>query len=255
VGAVEHVESADGTPIAYRASGRGDPVVFVHGSATSSADWVFVSPLLQDEFTVVAMDRRGRGESGDAPGYAMDREAEDILAVLEAVDAELLVGHSYGGLCSILAADRTDRLRRFVLYEPPIGIRADRLGQLEELVAAGQLDLALATFLHAAGVPEEQVEAIRSSLAWPVLLDAVPALPREMRAGSAWRHPAGPIDVPTLYLLGSETQSRAYLEGLDDLKAVFSELRSEVIPGQQHIAHVLATQAFAELITGFLKER
>jgi pimeloyl-ACP methyl ester carboxylesterase len=131
------VTSIDGTPVAYRVSGRGDAVLFVHGSATSSADWLVVLPLLRDRLTVVTMDRRGRGRSGDGPDYAMEREAEDVLAVLDAVDAELLVGHSYGALCSILAAERTDRLRRLVVYEPPIAVKADWVGSVDELVAGG----------------------------------------------------------------------------------------------------------------------
>jgi pimeloyl-ACP methyl ester carboxylesterase len=107
----------------------------------------------------------------------MEREAEDVLAVLDAVDAELLVGHSYGALCSILAAERTGRLRGLVLYEPPIAVPADRLSGLDELVARGDLDAALEGFLRSAGAPDEQFDAIRSSPAWPTLLDAVPALP------------------------------------------------------------------------------
>ena len=61
-----------------------------------------------------------------------------MLAVLEAVDARLLVGHSYGALCSILAAQRTDRLERLVLYEPPIAVQPDRLEGLDEIVASGK---------------------------------------------------------------------------------------------------------------------
>jgi pimeloyl-ACP methyl ester carboxylesterase len=127
VSSVQQVESADGTPIAYRVSGAGDAIVLVHGTGTSSADWAFVAPLLRDRFTVVTMDRRGRGKSGDGPEYAMEREADDVLAVLDAVGAEFLVGHSYGALCSILAAKRMDRLRRLVLYEPPFALTEDRL--------------------------------------------------------------------------------------------------------------------------------
>ena len=128
--AAQHTTSSDGTRIAYRASGSGDPVVLVHGSATWGADWLFVLPFLRDRFTVVTMDRRGRGDSADGPEYTMEHEAEDVLAVVEAVDAELVVAHSYGALCSILAAGRTDRLRRLVLYEPPIAIQGGRLGGL-----------------------------------------------------------------------------------------------------------------------------
>jgi pimeloyl-ACP methyl ester carboxylesterase len=251
VTAVQHVDSADGTPIAYRASGSGDPILFVHGSATSSADWAFVLPLLRDRFTVVTMDRRGRGASGDGAEHAMAREAEDVLAVLDAVGAELLVGHSYGALCSILAAERSDRLRRLVLYEPPIAARERDLRRLDEVVAAGELDAALEGFLRSAGAPDDQLEAIRSSPAWPVLLDAVPALPRELHACAAWRNPPGPIHVPALFLLGGETSSPVYLDGLDELQAAFPDARRELIPGQRHIGHVFAAGAFAGLVADF----
>jgi pimeloyl-ACP methyl ester carboxylesterase len=249
--AIEHATSADGTSIAYRTAGSGEPIVFVHGAATSSADWTFVLPHLRDRFTVVTMDRRGRGRSGDTPPYAMQREAEDVLAVLDAVEAELLVGHSYGALCSILAAQATDRLRRVVLYEPPIAISGEGLDRLDRLVANGELDAALGGFLRNAGATAEQLDVIRSSPAWPVLLDAMPVLPRELHAATEWRTPAGPIAVPALFLLGADTTGRVYLDGLDDLHAAFPDHRTESIAGQLHIAHVFAAEAFANLVAGF----
>ena len=225
--------------------------MLVHGAATSSADWVFALPHLRKRFTVVSMDRRGRGNSADAPDYAMEREAEDVLAVLDAVGGELLVAHSYGALCSILAAERTGRLRKLVLYEPPIAVKPAFLDRMEELVAQGEHETVLAAFLAGAGVLGEQVELIRASRAWPVLLDAVPALPRELRAASGWKHPEGPIDTPTLFLRGGDTTSAAYLDTFDDLQAVFTDSRLELLPGQTHIAHVLAAEAFARAVTEF----
>jgi pimeloyl-ACP methyl ester carboxylesterase len=252
VTAVQHTASADGTPIAYRVSGSGEPVVLVHGAGTSSADWVFVQPFLADRYAVVGMDRRGRGKSGDAGHYAMEREAEDILAVLDATGAELLVGHSYGALCSMLAACRTDRLRRLVLYEPPIAARAD-FKPLADLVERGELDAALEAFLSGAGAPPDQLDVIRSSPAWPVLLDAVPTVPRELSACAAWQNPKGPIDVKTLFLLGGDTSAEVYLDGLDELQSAFPDVRQERIPGQFHIAHVFAAEAFAGLVADFLR--
>ena len=242
--------SADGTEIAYRVAGDGEPLVLVHGAGTSSADWVFALPHLRERFTVVTMDRRGRGRSGDSAAYAMEREAEDILAVLDAVGGTLLVGHSYGALCAILAAQRTDRLRRLVLYEPPIAIAEASLEGLEERVAADP-GAALEGFLLGTGTPPEQVGMIRASRAWPVLLDAVPALPRELRAGSRWENPAGPIGVPTLFLRGGETGGRAYLDTFEALQAAFPDGRLDLLPGQTHIAHILAAEAFAAAIIGF----
>jgi pimeloyl-ACP methyl ester carboxylesterase len=252
--AVQHVDSGDGTPISFRVSGSGEPLLLVHGSATSGADWISARPFLRERFTVAIMDRRGRGQSGDGPDYAMEQEAEDVLAVLDAVGAELLVGHSYGALCSILAAERSDRLRRLILYEPPIAIREDRLRGLDDLVAAGELDTALEGFLRGAGTTREQLEEIRSSRAWQVLLEAVPALPRELHAAASWRHPQGPIEVPSLFLHGSRTESPVYLDGLEGLRAAFPDSRRELIPGQLHVGHVFAARDFADLVARFCGE-
>ena len=248
---VQHATSADGTQIGFRTTGEGEPIVFVHGVATTGADWLFIRAHLRARHTLVMMDRRGRGNSGDAADYSMEREAEDVLAVLEAVDARLLVGHSYGALCSILAAQRTDQLERLVLYEPPVAVQPQWLEGVDELVERGDQDLALETFLRSAGTSDEQLAAIRSSPAWPVLLQAVPPLPRELRACTGWRAPRGTIDIPTLFLLGAETTSPAYLDGLDDTLAVFSDLTRETIAGQMHVAHVFDAERFAERIASF----
>ena len=249
--AVEQVASADGTRIGYRSWGAGDPILFVHGTATTGADWLFVLPLLRKRFTVVSMDRRGRGTSADGPEYAMEREAEDILAVLEASGAELLVGHSYGGLCSILAAERTDRLRRLVIYEPPIAISERGLPALDRLIDSGDHGAALETFLRYAGAAQKQLDAIRSSPAWPSLVATAPVLSRELHAGAAWRSPRGPIDVPTLWLQGTDTKSPTYLEGLEELQGAFTDLRREMIPHQSHFGHVFAAEIFASLVASF----
>jgi pimeloyl-ACP methyl ester carboxylesterase len=248
---VQHLTSPDGTRIAYRVTGSGDPLVLVHGAGTSGADWLVALPLLRDRFTVVTIDRRGRGGSGDAPEYAIEREAEDVLAVLEAVDGELLVGHSYGALCSILAAQRTERLRRLVLYEPPIAVREEWVARLEAVVAGGEIESALERFLRGAGMTAEQLEVIRSSRAWPVLLEAAPLVPRELRAARELQMPRRPIEVPTLFLQGANTTGHAYVDGLDELRAAFPNSRFELIPGQQHVAHVFAPDVFARLVGDF----
>lgn len=234
--------------------GEGEPVLLVHGVCTDSGDWLPLVPYLRDRFTVVTMDRRGRGRSGDAAEHAMEREAQDVLAVLEAVGAERLVGHSYGALLSILAAQRADRLRALVLYEPPIGVREEALADLDATVESGDLDGALATFLAAAGTTPEQLELIRASRAWPALREAVPPLPRELHAAARWQSPPGPIDVPTLFLMGADTTSGSYLDGLDDLHAAFPNRREELLPGQKHVAHVFAAEDFAKLVGGFLEQ-
>ncbi|MGH9199572.1 MAG: alpha/beta fold hydrolase, partial [Acidimicrobiia bacterium] len=79
--------------------------------------WSPLLPALEQHFTVYAMDRRGRGESGDAEPYALEREFEDVAAVVNAARPQVnLLGHSYGALCAMEAALRTTRLQKLVLY-------------------------------------------------------------------------------------------------------------------------------------------
>src|SRR5687768_14900680 len=113
------VTSRDRTRIAFWHRGSGPPLLLVHGATASHATtWRLVLPELERRFTVYAMDRRGRGGSGDAVEYHIQREAEDVVAVIQSIDAPVnLLGHSYGGLCAIEAALLTNRIQRLLLYE------------------------------------------------------------------------------------------------------------------------------------------
>ena len=116
------VTSADGTPIAVFSSGDGPPLVLVHGATADHTTFRVVGPRFAERFAVHAIDRRGRGASGDGPAYAIEREFEDVAAVAEAL-AEAsgapvgVFGHSYGGRCALGAALLTDTIGRVVSYE------------------------------------------------------------------------------------------------------------------------------------------
>ena len=113
-----HVVSRDGTSIAVWQSGEGPPLVLIHGAAADHSRWAPVLPALEQRFTVFAVDRRGRGRSGDANDYALEREFDDVVAVVESAgEAVNVLGHSYGGICALEAALLTDRIRKLVLYE------------------------------------------------------------------------------------------------------------------------------------------
>jgi pimeloyl-ACP methyl ester carboxylesterase len=126
------VTAVDGTPIAYWHSGDGPPLILVHGSFDDHNVWAPVLPAFEEHFTVYAVDRRGRGGSGDGTGYSLESEAADIAEVVESIGGQEinLLGHSYGGVCALEAARRTPHLRRLVLYEPavPAGIPFPRRG-------------------------------------------------------------------------------------------------------------------------------
>src|SRR5581483_11512741 len=110
------VSSPDGARLAVWRSGEGPPLVLVHGTTVSHSDWLPVLPALRRQFTVYAMDRRGIGASEDAEPYALEREFEDVAAVVESVgEPVFLLGHSFGALCSLEAALRTKNIRKLVL--------------------------------------------------------------------------------------------------------------------------------------------
>ena len=115
------VASADGTLIAYEQGGTGRISCSFMGRHGNRTRWASIRPRLRSISPSPRMDRRGCGDSGDSPEYAIEREFEDVAAIVNAVDAPvLLFGHSYGALCALEAAMRTDKLPGLVLYEPPI---------------------------------------------------------------------------------------------------------------------------------------
>ena len=115
------ITSTDGTKLAARWSGNGSPMVLVHGALGDLDDFALVEGLLAERHSVWVYSRRGRGGSGDGPDYAVQREVEDVLAVVAAAgDGAHLVGHSFGAVCCLFAATRSPSLRSLVLYEPPL---------------------------------------------------------------------------------------------------------------------------------------
>ena len=119
---VTRVVSRDGTQIGCWTSGEGPPLVLVHGAMADHTRWRPLLPYLEPHATVHAIDRRGRGASGDGPDYQVAREFEDIAAVVDAVaeasgSAVDLYGHSYGGFCAFGGAALTANISRLVLYE------------------------------------------------------------------------------------------------------------------------------------------
>ena len=264
------VESRDGTEIAVWTSGHGPPLVLVHGALADHTRWRPLLPHLEPHVTVHAMDRRGRGASGDAPGYAIEREFEDVAAVVDAVadasgSAADLYGHSFGGLCAFGGATLTAGIGRLVLYEgwPPADARARELppgvgGRLDALLAEGNRDAVVETmFREVVLMPEAEITALRAQPAWPARVAAAPTIVRELRAipqvpfdpGQAAR-----IAVPTLLLTGSDSDD-PFAADLATVAAALPDARIGVLDGQRHVADILAPELFARRLLAFLGER
>jgi pimeloyl-ACP methyl ester carboxylesterase len=169
-----------------------------------------VLPALERRFTVLAIDRRGRGGSGDTDDYALEREFEDVAAVVDwAGKGVNVLGHSYGGICALEAALLTDAIGRLVLYEPPMGFLRSPphvVQRLEALLEAGKHDELVAFFMReVAGLPSDQVEQMRSLPAWEARLAVAHTIPREELASREYAFDPDrfrELHAPTLFLEG-----------------------------------------------------
>jgi pimeloyl-ACP methyl ester carboxylesterase len=213
---LERVRTSDGVEIACEVSGQGPPLVVVHGAG--SARWGFgaLRPLVEDRFTVIAVDRRGRGDSTDLDGYTVEREFEDLVAVVRAAAADgtepLLFGHSYGALVSAGAAPLIEGLPRLVLYEPPMGgVLAEPvvIDRWEELIREGERDAVVSEFLgDIGGYTQAEIDELQASEVWELRKAVAHTIPRELRAESGYelnRAALAELDIPVLLFVGSES--------------------------------------------------
>lgn len=262
---MQTVTSRDGTRIGFWRSGAGPPLLLVHGAtADHTTTWRFVLPLLERHFTVYAMDRRGRGGSGDAPAYDLQREAEDVASVVDSIAEPVSVlGHSYGALCAIEAALLTANLHRLILHEgvPLHGTGLYQPGiveRLEALLEAGEVEeMLVAMYRELVEMPPEEFELLRSQRdAWAVRLGNAPTLPRELRGEESYTFAPErfrKMRTPTLLLVGGDSPSRE-LENARGVAEALPDARVVILPGQQHAAMYAAPDLFVGEVARFLEE-
>lgn len=263
---MEMIESGDGTQIAVERSGRGAPLVLVHGATVDHTAWDAVVPLLRDRYTVFAMDRRGRGQSGDADEYDPDREVTDIAAVLDVVRDEMghpadLVGHSSGAVLALEATHRApEAVRRLVLYEPPLYVDpysapSGLPGRLRAALSDGDREGALTLFLREGPEwPDAQLDRLRATPQWGAMLALAYTTPYD--ADIVYDYTlddirAARIATPTLVLLGehSPARQRAACEAVAE---AVPGARLATLPGQEHTAMYTAPQLLARTLADFL---
>lgn len=255
--------SNDGTAIACEKTGSGPPLVLLHGTTADHTRWAPVLPALSERFTVYACDRRGRGASDDGDPYAIEREFEDVAAVVDGIGGPVdLLGHSHGALCALEGATRTRNLRRLVLYEPPIPdgepiVPEDLVERLDALLAAGDKDGALCTFLtEGPRVPPKELALMRSRPVWRVRVEGAGTIPREVRAVNRYRFVPERfqnLKVPILLLLGGESPS-FFRIAMERVQSAVPNARLDVLPGQQHVAIDTAPDLFSRTVIDFLQE-
>jgi pimeloyl-ACP methyl ester carboxylesterase len=248
------VISRDGTQIAYERSGNGSPLVLVHGSISDHTYWWAVLPALAARFTVYAMDRRGCGQSGDAPEYEVAREAEDVAAVVDAVPGPVtLLGHSYGALCALEAALLIGNLSALILYEPPIA-----LDRLEAALAAKDRDRVIETMMtEVVGLSPTELSALRASPSWPALVATAHTLPRELRTAEQGRFDPRRfrrLALPALLLSGEDSPEPLRVTGIDLARQALPHARVVRMPGVGHEAVETGPEVFTAAVLAWLAQ-
>ena len=205
--------SRDGTPIAYERFGDGPTVVLVGGAMCTGATLAPLAQALSDRFGAVTYDRRGRGDSGDTAPFAVDREVEDIAALIDAFGGNAaLYGISSGGALALEATASGLPVREVAVYETPFAIdegaakgRAEYTERLTELLGQDRRGDAVELFMTLVGTPPQMISGVRMSHAWPGMEAIAPTLAYDNAAMGDSRVPherLAAVTVPVLSIAG-----------------------------------------------------
>jgi pimeloyl-ACP methyl ester carboxylesterase len=245
------VESADGTPISYVRQGKGPALILVDGALCSRelGPMPKLMPHLSRALTVFHYDRRGRGASGDRPPYALEREVEDIEAVIEvAGGSACLYGASSGGALALEAARRCNAVTRIAVYEAPFIVDATRAPRPADFVS--QISAALAEdrrgdvvkmFMRLVGTPAAVVALMRFMPAWPKLKAVAHTLPYDMAVMGAHQNgvalkPDEWSDITTPASLIAGGKSPAWIRNaMRSLAKLLPEGHYSELEGQTHL--------------------
>ena len=244
--------------LSVRTTGRGTPVVIVHGTMDGIGAFSFVEVELAERFTVSVYDRRGRGGSGDTDEYSFEREVEDLSAV-SGLDGRPphVSGHSFGALVALRAALDGVEMRSLVLYEPPIhadAVSPTAIAEIARLIATGELDDAVRSM--AQGLAGASVQELDLAMAVPpirrTLREGITTAPRELEAirGCSWSD-APLVGVPTLSVHGERRGSDAYPD-TSEAGDLADDVHVVVLAGEGHVGHVRAPYDFVDAVGGIL---
>jgi len=254
------VTSADGTAIAFDRFGDGPPVIMTVGAFNTRSTTEPLARALQEHFTVLNYDRRGRGDSGDTPPYAVDREIEDIAALIGGAGGSASVfGYSSGATLALQAAASGLPITKLVLYEPPFrtddshpGLPADFAGQLAGLVAAGRRGDAVELYqTKAVGIPLDVVSQLRHAPFRPGLEAIAHTLAYDATIIGDLSLPAGLLaTVTTPALVISGEQSPPFLRAA--ARAAAAALPSGRLHSLAGQGHDISPEATAPVLAEFL---
>lgn len=256
------VESRDGTTLVYDIYGSGPALIYITGASCFRSFF----PIVQDakafakQFTVYNYDRRGRGDSTDIQPYAIDREVEDIEALIDAAGGKAsLYGHSSGAVLALEAALRLgEKVNKVVMYDPPyVHDEVERVQygylsqQVHELLQDGKNSEAMRTFLKGIGMPKLFVYLMRLMPGWKTMTRLAPTLAYDIALTRALPplDRASHVTVPVQVVVGERSPAR--------IQVVASQL-AEAIPGGTLIRlpgqdHMVSAKSLLPVLANFLK--
>src|SRR4028118_518593 len=247
---VDKVTSRDGTPIAFDRLGNGPPVIMVCGAMCDRALMRPTAEELAKHFTVFNYDRRGRGDSADTAPYAVEREIEDIGAlIIEAGGTASVYGHSSGAGLVLHAAAHGLPIAKIVLHDPPYAPDGDEEARrssreygenLKAVLSEDRRGDAVELFMTMVGMPQEMIEGMRHTPRWAELEAIAPTLAYDSEVmGDIGRNGTIPVDqagratVPALVLTGGADYPWMTEVGRR-LADVMPNGRHRVLEGQEH---------------------
>jgi pimeloyl-ACP methyl ester carboxylesterase len=256
--------SADGTQIAFWREGQGPPLLMVHGGACDHLAWFFVAPLLARVFTVYTYDRRGRGESGIVLPYTVDREVEDVEAMLGAIgEPAHLLGHSAGGILALETAERTNNLLSLILYEPAYVVPGARekpnpeiLEKMNALLSTGnRAEVVRIAIRETIGLPEAEIAAMEQGPGWEQLCSVAHAIPYDWKL---WDRELAvdrlsTIQAQALVLMGSESP-KWLKKAAETLASALPGAELKTLEGQAHSAMITSPALFAQAVVEFANQ-
>jgi Alpha/beta hydrolase family len=258
------VTSADGTAIAYETFGSGPALIVVCGATCDRALMRPTARALGEHFTTVDYDRRGRGDSGDTLPYDVDREIEDIAALIDAVGGFAhLYGHSSGAALVLRAVAAGLAVDRFVLHDPPYSpddessreAARDHGRRIRGLLAENRRAEAIETFCRLTGMPDEVIDGMRQTPRWSELVALAPTLAYDSAVmGDIESGGAVPADVaaraarPGLVLVGGASPPF--------MREVSLRLADLLPEGSHHVVeghgHVVPPEVLAPVVAQYL---
>ncbi len=255
-----YVWSKDGTRIAYERIGEGQPLILVDGAMCHRSMRELAS-LLSNRFMVCSYDRRGRGESTDTKPYAVQREIEDLEALIDAIGGTAYVyGISSGAVLAIKAASLLgSKIRKLAIYEAPFtfGEEARRAAEaytqsLEKLLADDRRGDAVELFMKNVGMPVEAIQGMRQAPVWKAMEALAPTLAYDnavMGDGSIPTQEVEAVQVLTLVLVGGNSPN-FMKEAADAIVRTLPNTSQHLLENQ---THDVAAEALAPYLAEFFK--